>query len=198
MESIFRPHSTTNRTAIQRAHDQLRQTPSYVPVAWGNTNSKSSDYQKALEIACQVRRPVRFLICAPPTAIGDEQGLPVPPHIPWSSLSVLLLRNLRRLAQTGRYIPAISIAECCNRVEELVGRAASTSNQPISPFGIEQRLVALSRPQTRDRRPAEYYYQLSSHRLICKQYPKAGPKKHGTSKRHRNQKNKSNKRVKYR
>ena len=34
LESLFKPHPQTRQSAIQRAHEGLRETPRHVPVAW--------------------------------------------------------------------------------------------------------------------------------------------------------------------
>eukprot|EP00980_Cylindrotheca_fusiformis_P006252 scaffold1338_cov121-Cylindrotheca_fusiformis.AAC.2 len=76
LESLFRPHEQTKQSAIQRAHAMLRQAPSHIPIAWGNTNSKGKDYQQALEIACQTRRPVYFVLSHPSSSCQLELSLP--------------------------------------------------------------------------------------------------------------------------
>jgi hypothetical protein len=151
VESLFRPHPQSSLSAIQRAHKQLRETPLHTPVAWGNTNSKSKDYQMALEIACQTRRPVHFIVCAPPllpapapsvvdgtttndttSSMSQETALQTKTRtttrMPWVPLSTLLLRNLQRLADSGKYVPAVAIADCCMRVEALVAPYYKNSN----------------------------------------------------------------------
>lgn len=34
LESLFKPHPETGQSAIQRAHEELRETPKHIPVAW--------------------------------------------------------------------------------------------------------------------------------------------------------------------
>ena len=34
LESLFKPHPETRQSAIQRAHEEMRETPRHVPVAW--------------------------------------------------------------------------------------------------------------------------------------------------------------------
>ena len=34
LESLFKPHLKTGQSAIQRAHEELRETPKHIPVAW--------------------------------------------------------------------------------------------------------------------------------------------------------------------
>ena len=34
LESLFKPHPETGQSAIQRAHEELRETPKHIPIAW--------------------------------------------------------------------------------------------------------------------------------------------------------------------
>ena len=34
LESLFKPHPETRQSAIQRAHEDLRQTPRHIPISW--------------------------------------------------------------------------------------------------------------------------------------------------------------------
>jgi hypothetical protein len=34
LESLFKPHPQTRQSAIQRAHEELRETPKHIPIAW--------------------------------------------------------------------------------------------------------------------------------------------------------------------
>ncbi|KAG7347497.1 hypothetical protein IV203_016202 [Nitzschia inconspicua] len=180
LESLFQPHPDTKQSGIQKAHQELRTTPKHIPIAWGNTNAKSRDYSQALEIACQTRRPVRFVICHPaltnekePSQAAIDAKLLT---LPWVSLSDLLKRNLKRLQETGRYIPAFAISDCCSRVQSLV-----TINRVEGIDTVEQRLVSLASPSfvngNNGRRPQQqrhtptFEYVLTEHRLIQKIYP---------------------------
>jgi hypothetical protein len=154
LESLFRRHPTLKQSAIERAHELLRTTPSHIPIAWGNTNAKPRDYQQALEIASQTRRPVEFLVCHP-----DGTG-----KLPWLPLETLLLRNLHRLARTGKYVPAFAISDCCQRLEHM---NIPTNNNATQ---MEQALVQMASPQPRGG-PSPYQYQLTNQRLIQKKYP---------------------------
>ncbi|OEU17451.1 hypothetical protein FRACYDRAFT_237869 [Fragilariopsis cylindrus CCMP1102] len=113
LESLFKPHPETRQSAIQTSYDELRKTPKHIPIAWGNTNAKAKDYERALEIAHQTRRPVKFILCHPEYSDRNDGELLT---LPWVPLDELLKRNLYRLQSQGRYIPAFAIADCCQRV----------------------------------------------------------------------------------
>jgi hypothetical protein len=161
LESLFRPHAQTNQSAIQMAHTMLRNTPSHIPVAWGNTNSKAKDYQQALEIACQTGRPIFFVLSHPSCQLLDKS-------LPWVDFKVLLKRNLQRLCDAGKYIPANAIHDCCHRIEQL----QLIPPHCKTPWDVEQALVEMATQQPRHhRKPPRYRYRLTSQRLIQKQYP---------------------------
>jgi hypothetical protein len=189
LESLFQPHPATNQSAIQKAHQELRVTPKHIPIAWGNTNSKSRDYSQALEIACQVRRPVRFVLCHP--AISSEEKSQAANNaklhtLPWIALPDLLNRNLKRLQETGRYIPAFAVADCCRRVESLV-----IINEVEGIDTVEKRLVSLAsppfmngnkvgrHPQHQQRAPP-FHFALTDQHLIQKIYPQTQHRPSGT------------------
>lgn len=147
----------SNMSAIDRAHAQLRSVPPHVPVAWGNTNSKARDYQVALDIAYQTKRPVQFVLCHPsrsnkkmiagtttsgnstalslfgPSSDVDNDGILT---IPWLSFSELFQRNLQRFAATGRYIPSTAITDCMQRVASIIPTTPTTSSHKhMNTFG---------------------------------------------------------------
>lgn len=160
VESLFRPHPTDNLSAIQRAYKLLRTTPSHIPVAWGNTNSKPRDYQMALEIASQTRRPVHIFLASPDAPLTS---LP---------LSVLLARNLQRFSESGKYVPATAIAECLQRVDGLFAQTIQ-----MDAFGKEQYLVYLAEPphhrnhyNNNNNATSTYRYRLTRNRLIQKEF----------------------------
>jgi hypothetical protein len=62
-ESLFRAHPpTTKQSGLERAQDTLFASSRHQPIAWGNTNTKSSDYKVALLAAAEQQRPVFLLI----------------------------------------------------------------------------------------------------------------------------------------
>mmetsp|Transcript_3690 Transcript_3690/g.8809 ORF Transcript_3690/g.8809 Transcript_3690/m.8809 type:complete len:543 (+) Transcript_3690:91-1719(+) len=187
LESLFKPHPQTGQSAIQRAHEELRETPKHIPVAWGNTNSKPKDYERALEICHQTRRPVHFILCHPDHGSHDadggnnESGLMT---LSWLPLKELLKRNLHRLQTQGKFVPANAIADCCQRVEAIVPPYVLKHGSGDTSYGnqsIEQHLVAIASPspggrgprQHGNRRPsAPFRYFLTKHRLVQKEYPR--------------------------
>jgi len=150
LESIFRRHPETGRTAIQLAHHILQRTAPHVPVAWGNTNSKPRDFQQALEVACQRRRPVYFCL------YGDV--------LPRQSFSTLLMRGLNRLAETGKYVPAHAVSDCEKRVVKLVEETESTLVELASPQNCKyrlssQRLIQKEYPEGQGRQREERWME---------------------------------------
>jgi len=175
LESLFQPHPSTQESAIQRAHRLLRQSQLHLPVAWGNTNSKPRDYQMALDIASQTRRPVHFLI----------EGR----DFPSLTLSEFIVRNIRRFSQTGKYIPIRAIHDCHDRIEQLVSmkdseRVVATSSRNNmatgsddrgkeevtgdSALALDQYLIRLAEPPG-----SPYRFVLTRDRLVRKEFRNA-------------------------
>ena len=151
VESLFRPHPETNRSAIQMATELLHKTGESSQrigkntkkgaVAWGNTNSKPRDYVVALECAAAQHRPVYFVReekCLDDSNRGanpnmsstdrrsNKEGINsvgTETMMPRASLRTLWLRNLHRYAKTGRFIPANSMELCRHRVDHLLDQA---------------------------------------------------------------------------
>eukprot|EP00533_Pseudo-nitzschia_delicatissima_P011985 CAMPEP_0197267646 /NCGR_PEP_ID=MMETSP1432-20130617/3710_1 /TAXON_ID=44447 /ORGANISM="Pseudo-nitzschia delicatissima, Strain UNC1205" /LENGTH=456 /DNA_ID=CAMNT_0042732617 /DNA_START=199 /DNA_END=1566 /DNA_ORIENTATION=+ len=185
LESLFKPHPQTGQSAIQRAHEELRETPKHIPVAWGNTNSKPKDYERALEICHQKRRPVHFILCHPGQGSRDddggsnESGLMT---LPWLPLKELLKRNLHRLQTQGKFVPANAIADCCKRVEAMVPPYVLKrgSDETYGNQSIEAHLVAIVSPSPGGRGPRQHdnrrpsapfrYFLTTKHRLVQKDF----------------------------
>ena len=172
LESLFKPHPKTGQSAIQRAHEELRETPKHIPVAWGNTNSKPKDYERALEICHQTRRPVHFILSHPvhEETPSSESELTT---LPWLPLEELLKRNLHRLQTQGKFVPANAIADCRQRVAAMI--PGSKPNSGDSKW-IEEHLVAIASPAggrgRNDHRRQTFRYVLTKHRLVQKEYPR--------------------------
>ena len=122
-EAIF-PHGVTS---AQGALSHAANTRPDRPVAWGNTNLRPRDYESALHLAERTGRPVEF------ARWGCE--------LPRVEITELLRRNLHRFAETGRYIPVVTLERCLGTAEELLAThttpealaaAAGYSLDPIS------------------------------------------------------------------
>jgi hypothetical protein len=200
LESLFKPHPQTRQSAIERAYEELRETPSHVPVAWGNTNSKPRDYERALEICHQTRRPVRFILCHPVYSSRNDDDTDSQSELitlPWLPLEELLKRNLHRLQIRGRFVPANAIADCCQRVTSIIPASMRQSRRDGSITKmIEERLVEIASPSTGgrgghrhdNRRPnATFRYSLTKHRLIQKEYPRNNVGRSSSNQRQNNQ-----------
>jgi hypothetical protein len=122
---------------IERALAVRQAVQPDVYVAWGNTNTKPTDYKAALLLAAQQRRPVHFVVyhAAHSTNVGVGGGdvgaafedvcwdLAVP-H--WHEL---LERSVRRLLQTGRYVPASVIWDMHGRTRQMMQRVVADQHQ---------------------------------------------------------------------
>ncbi|CAB9515374.1 HSPB (Heat shock 27kDa) associated protein 1 [Seminavis robusta] len=155
VEALFQKDPSRNiaQTGIERATNLLRQTPKDVPVAWGNTNTKPRDYSTALEIAQQQGRPVNFCVfetannlsSVTPSAAATESLF----DLPSLEFQELMDRNIRRLVETGRYVPSQVIWDMCGRVTEFLDGALrqlsehSLENEPTK-FDFHRQLARLA------------------------------------------------------
>ncbi|VEU45030.1 unnamed protein product [Pseudo-nitzschia multistriata] len=180
LESLFKSHPETRQSAIQKAYEELRKTPKHIPVAWGNTNAKPRDYEQALEICHQTRRPVRFVLCHPECSKGTDDDSSKNEStmltLPWLSLESLLKRNLHRLGTEGRFIPSNSIADCRERVATMI---PGSFFKPARDTGqkkknVEEHLVSIASPGSgrngNGRYKPSFRYVLTTYRLIQKEY----------------------------
>jgi hypothetical protein len=167
----------------------------FTVICRGNTNAKAKDYEGALEIAHQSRRPVKFILCHPEYGDRDHGELLT---LPWVPVDELLKRNLYRLQSEGRYIPAFAIVDCCQRVTAMIPpnsvavtatAAAAATASDSNPNNVQQFLVGLASPSNtggrqqntnnnrqrnnnQKRSGASFKYILTKNHLIQKQYPK--------------------------
>lgn len=131
VEALFRPDfHTSNQTAVEAASEQLlflaKTIPSTDALAWGNTNTRPREYATALAAAMASGRPVYFLAYGDSTRrpknnrnhnhIGVAKGVFALPKLEKIDL---LRRNIQRLLETGKYVPAKGIWESADRVERL-------------------------------------------------------------------------------
>ena len=120
------------------------------PLSWGNTNTRPREFQSALEAAVLSGRPVDFIVFGGHEAcdmirehvsrreyrqMGQEkeansassdEGLLCLPKV---DRQTLLVRNVQRFLQTGRYVPSTAISDAMVRVESLLASAAAEANK---------------------------------------------------------------------
>jgi len=120
-EAIFQkgPHAGGNVTAIERAAQKLKQTPKQKAVAWGNTNTKPSDYLVALQVAQKQHRPVYFCVYGGVNDSSSNTNASSLFDLPSVDYHELLHRNLQRMVETGRYIPSNVIRDTSDRTEQM-------------------------------------------------------------------------------
>ena len=150
-EAIYRPMTTnttdddhgnnvTSTTALERCRAALDRHASSQPgvaLAWGNTNTRPSDYKMALEVAASSHRPVHFVVyrdseltsaSSSLSSVLEDDVLDGDSSLAAENLADLLRRNVRRLLQTGRYIPASVIADMRQRTADSVNRVVEAWN----------------------------------------------------------------------
>lgn len=92
-----------------------------IPLAWGNTNTKSRDYASALDAAVMSGRPVYFIPymdVKKKDMLESQDGL----ILPNVGVVSLLERNIKRLVTAGRYIPSKAIIDTSVRVDQMMNR----------------------------------------------------------------------------
>lgn len=157
VEALFRPHPKTNQTAVEAAtqmlnslaHEQIskmnNKKETSFALAWGNTNTRPSDYATALAAAASSGRQVYFIVygsdgggCG---SGGDRSDNDVRSRVsggvflPPLEFPELLRRNLQRLIQTGKYVPAKGIWESTERVERLVRTVMGSLDMDVKRRG---------------------------------------------------------------
>jgi len=133
VEAIFREPDKALDKAIDRLKNEIMM--SVGDVAWGNTNTRPREYEKALEFAQLSNRSVHFVVFDVSsnnnnnnnTATQEEQeeerdACGIQKII---NRKQLLERNICRFCKTGRYIEVKSIDSAISRVSDLT-RAALT------------------------------------------------------------------------
>ena len=124
-----------------------------VDMSWGNTNTRPREYSNALLAASMSGRPVEFIVFG-----GKEACEMIRDHVSRREYGKshdnevnnnesadeeeksllclhkvdrkeLLIRNLNRFIQTGRYVPSSAISDALVRVESLIANAAAEANK---------------------------------------------------------------------
>jgi len=117
-QSIYLPDQRTNLTGLESVQIQLENTSVQQAVAWGNTNTRPNEYKVAMEMAARQGRPVHFIVYGEESEHVEDDVIDMQ-----ATYDDLLYRNLNRLLQTGRYIPATVIWDMRQRSIDLVDRA---------------------------------------------------------------------------
>jgi hypothetical protein len=154
LEAIFRrtPSNTVSSSgmfsAIERTEQLLYNTSTSIPIAWGNTNTKPTDYAEALRLASQSHRPVYFVVYN-----DDKDDDDTKHEFDLFDLSVehglhgLTRRNIYRFLQTGRYIPInviIDMRDCTNQMINNVLSLNQTYQVKITKFEFHKRLAQIA------------------------------------------------------
>lgn len=155
VEAIFREPDKALDKAIDRLKNEIMM--SVGDVAWGNTNTRPREYEKALEFAQLSNCSVHFVVFDVPsnnnnnnTAIQEEQeekdACGIQKII---NRKQLLERNINRFCKTGRYIEVKSIDSAISRVSDLTRAALSEASKRRSKGNtnelcFEQALASLA------------------------------------------------------
>jgi hypothetical protein len=136
-EAIFRPAESKQgmHTGIKLAEAALCNTGADSAVAWGNTNTKPSDYKAALTMAQAQNRPVHFVVYKDDATVlrpnrrdddTNQYGESVLTDdcfdLHSANFTELLSRSIGRLLRTGRYVPAGVIWDMRQRTADSVQR----------------------------------------------------------------------------
>ncbi|KAL7581073.1 hypothetical protein ACA910_005876 [Epithemia clementina (nom. ined.)] len=174
-EAIFKPNRATGQSALDAAQDALFQKCSSAQaMAWGNTNTKASDYKVALLAAAQQRRPVYFVVY---NALNDDDETSssnsnsnhsqsiMESELESIGLEGLLKRNLNRYLTSGRYVPVSVLWDMWHRTRSLLqsvylqmphshsnNQTSDTTRAILSALERDQILVRLAGLQMRDNR----------------------------------------------
>ena len=133
VDAIFRSSPTLNNaqnkmndnvddvpslSALERIEQLLYDTPKSTPIAFGNTNSRATDYVKALQMALELKRPVHFVVyCDDKNENIDKDLFDLTVE---EGIKGLIRRNVYRFLQTGRYVPEQVITDMRNRTQNLI------------------------------------------------------------------------------
>ena len=132
VEALFRPNPQTNETAIETATKTLYElantsSNASLALAWGNTNKRPGDYKAVLEAAADSGRPVYFFVAPCNDTVVNNRVVSSfsssssssRVFLPCPSFKELLRRNINRLLETGKYVPAKAIWDTSQMVRSL-------------------------------------------------------------------------------
>ena len=142
-------NGNSNSNGINAASSKLNHFAQHEPqtaLAWGNTNTKATDYVSALEVAEKSQRPVIFV---PYLDKRQKRSMNMNMNVnmnnnnnnnttihdiynddnhesfflPQVEINELIKRNIARCYTTGKYVPVKAIIDTCLRVDELMNKA---------------------------------------------------------------------------
>lgn len=160
-ERIFRRDGTHSTTGLESSEKALYACPIDRPVAWGNTNTRPSDYRMALVMAASTRRPVRFVVYSDKKAllrILNNSEMDLADKVPQelfglqATLPELIDRNVNRLLTSGRYVPVSVIRDMHERSLELLQKVVHgwnslsrnhSNNSKLTAFDLDRGLARL-------------------------------------------------------
>lgn len=136
-------------SALERTELLLYDTPISIPIAYGNTNTKATDYVKALQMALKLKRPVHFVVYC-----DDENGdcnNDLFDMTVGSGVQGLIRRNMYRFLETGRYVPEQVIIDMRERTSSMISDilsqqrpSPSIANRKMSKLEFHQQLARLA------------------------------------------------------
>ena len=105
-------------SALERTEQLLYNTPLSIPIAYGNTNTKASDYVKALQMAMELKRPVHFVVYF--DGEDEDSNKDLFDLSAENGIDGLIRRNIHRFLQTGRYMPVQVIIDMRDRTRRMI------------------------------------------------------------------------------
>jgi hypothetical protein len=187
-EAIFRSPSSTDCLFVRNGGDRTRDYDTYYcsaikrteqllygtskfplssPLAWGNTNTRPSDFTTPLAVAAEVGRPVYFVVFFDDTMKIPQFAAPMcSTTAPIPSLDSptrdehlfdlfvdngykgLVRRNIDRLIRSGRYIPTSVIWDMRDRTIEFIDNVMDTWQQQLGNSGSGDASSSLTTKET--------------------------------------------------
>ena len=142
------------RSALERTEQWLYDTPGDTPIAYGNTNTRPTDYVKALQMAMKLNRPVHFVVyCDQDIEYFDREIIDLTGE---NGLKGLIRRNLYRFLQTGRYVPEQVISDMRDRTHDMIRNVGIAMQHSVAAANTLE-----SNPQPRMNKKLEFHQQLA-------------------------------------